>query len=196
MLLGAAWKESEKTNNTLIFFLSLSLMRDSLTVLSESTEYPLRKKQAIQTEYMITHCLEGIQGPSCACINSSSSATANLANAKSLYEMRLVKPWKEYEYVFASLLWTPEKCFPRGWSSARALGLFSPGLQMEKGWAATVGRQQTVSLGRVRLCGSPRSRSTNPHRTVTATSANGAQSHCYCTGTRGGKGEGWSFSSS
>lgn len=57
-------------------------MRDSLTVLSESTEYPLCKKQAIQTEYMITHCLEGIQGPSCACINSSWSATVNLANAK------------------------------------------------------------------------------------------------------------------
>lgn len=84
LLLGAAClarKDSEKTNNTLIF-LSLSLMRDSLTVLSESTEYPLCKKQAIQTKYMITHCLEGIQGPSCACINSSWSATVNLANAK------------------------------------------------------------------------------------------------------------------
>lgn len=171
-------------------------MRDSLTVFSESTEYPLCKKHAIQTEYMRTHCLEGIQGPSCACINSSWSATVNLANAKSLYEMRLVKPWKEYECFFALLLWTPEKCFRQGWSSARALGLSYPGLQMKRGRAVTFGQQQTVSLGRVRLCGSLRSRSTNPHHTVTATAANGGQNHCYCRGTQGGKIEGWSFTSS
>lgn len=73
VLLGAAClalKDSEKTNNSLIFF-PLSLMHDSLAVLSEFTEYPLCRKQAVQTEYMITHCLEGVQGPSCACINSS-----------------------------------------------------------------------------------------------------------------------------
>lgn len=121
-----AWKDSEKTHTTLVF-LSLSLMRDSLTVLSECAEYQLCKKQAIQTEYMITHCLEGIQEPSCACINSSWADTVNLANAKGLYEMKLVKPWKEYECFFALLLWMPEKWFQWGWSSALAFGLFSQG---------------------------------------------------------------------
>lgn len=115
-----AWRGSEKTNNTLIF-LSPSLMCDSLTVLSKSTEYPLCKKQAIQTEYMLTHCLEGIQGPSCACISSSWSPTLNLANAKSHYKTRLVKPGKEDECSFALLLWTPEKHFQWGWSSTWAV---------------------------------------------------------------------------
>lgn len=120
-------------------------MCDSLIVLSKSTEYPLCKKQAIQTEYMLTHCLEGIQGPSRACISSSPSATLNLANAKSRYETRLVKPGKEDERSFALLLWTPEKHSSSTW----ALGLLSWGLQKKKGHAATFGQLWIVSLERV-----------------------------------------------
>lgn len=65
-------------------------MYDSLTVFSESTEYLLCKKQAIQKKYMITHCLEGIQGPNSACVSSSWAATVKSGRCRKL--MKLSNP--------------------------------------------------------------------------------------------------------
>lgn len=63
-----AWKSSEKTNTLIfVFFFDSWQLECSQWIYT----YPTVHQQDTQTGYMVTPCLEGVQGPSCAFIGSS-----------------------------------------------------------------------------------------------------------------------------